>query len=190
MPLSRIPATFLSGQVPDANIAAVAASKLTGQVSDANIAAVAASKLTGQVPDANATSGSVIQAQRVTSTINTTWTTASWIDLWVVGFTPKLATSTLHFVVSLNFLPEGSNTNSTWMDYRGANGQYFHSLTKASFSGWVQGSFCVTYSCPSGGTTAANLRIQVKGSGTTSYWNYPHATDGNSRSSILMLEVV
>lgn len=174
MPLSRIPATFLSGQVPDANIAAVAASKLTGQV-----------------PDANATSGSVIQAQRVTSTTNTTWSAASWIDLWVVGFTPKLATSTLHFVVSLNFLPEGSNTNSTWMDYRGANGQYFHSLTKAYFSGWMQGSFCVTYSCPSGGTTAANLRIQVKGNGSnTSYWNYPHATDGNSRSSILMLEVV
>jgi hypothetical protein len=32
MPLSRVPATLLSGQVPDANIATMAASKLTGQV--------------------------------------------------------------------------------------------------------------------------------------------------------------
>jgi hypothetical protein len=135
--------------------------------------------------------GKLLQVNRATTTTGQTWSSTSWFDLWVNSYTPVSASSTLYFVISLNFLPEASNTHDVWMDYRGANGEYFYGMAKASsFSGWFMGNFCVIYSCPSGGTTAANHRIQVRGNGAnTSYFNYDHGP-GRARSSILMLEVL
>jgi hypothetical protein len=46
---SAVPTTDLTGQVTDAQIAALAASKVTGQLTDAQLAAIAAAKITGQI---------------------------------------------------------------------------------------------------------------------------------------------
>jgi hypothetical protein len=138
------------------------------------------------------TGGKLLQAVRATTTTNQSWTTSSFFDLWLNSFTPISASSTLHFLVSLNFLNEASNTHDVWMDYRGANGQYFYSWAKAgTLTGWSQSTMMACYSCPSGGTTAATLRIQARGNGSNaSYFNYPGSGGStNGRSSILMLEV-
>lgn len=138
------------------------------------------------------TGGKLLQAVRATTTTNQSWTTSSFFDLWLNSFTPISASSTLHFLVSLNFLNESLNTHDVWMDYRGANGQYFYSWAKAgTLSGWAQSTMMAVYSCPSGGTTAATLRIQARGNGSNvSYFNYPGSGGStNGRSSILMLEV-
>lgn len=191
-----------SGQLPTANIqdAAITTAKIAdGSIVEADLAnlAVTAGKLastldlTGKtVTLPVGTGGKLLQAVRATTTTNQTWTTSSWFDLWVNSFTPVSATSTLHFLVSLSFLPEGNNVHDVWMDYRGANGQYFYGVAKASsISGWMMGNFQIAYSCPSGGTTAANHRIQVRGNGSNvSYFNYDYGP-GSARSSITMLEV-
>jgi len=54
-----VPATDVTGQLADSQIAAVAAAKVTGQLSDAQIAAVAAAKVTGQITSTQITDGSV-----------------------------------------------------------------------------------------------------------------------------------
>lgn len=193
-----------SGQLPTANIqdAAITTAKIAdAAVVEADIAnlAVTAGKLASTLDLSGktvtlpvGTGGKLLQAVRATTTTNQSWTTSSFFDLWLNSFTPISASSTLHFLVSLNFLNENSNTHDVWMDYRGANGQYFYSWAKAgTLSGWNQSTMMAVYSCPSGGTTAATLRIQARGNGSNvSYFNYPGSGGStNGRSSILMLEV-
>ena len=134
--------------------------------------------------------GHILQVTTVQTTVYQTWSSTSWINIWTPTFTPVSSTSQLHFVVSMNYLPEASNAHDTWMDWNGANGVYYYAMAKASsLSGWFQGNFCVTYTAPSGTTSAATLRIQVRGNGVnTSYHNYP-GTGSNARSSITMFEV-
>ena len=74
MSLARYLASLLnsSGQVD-------LTTKVVNQLPNANIAAMAASKLTGQVPDANAPSGSVIQVVQGTSSTIFTSTTSSYL---------------------------------------------------------------------------------------------------------------
>ena len=74
MSLARYLANLLnsSGQVD-------LTTKVVNQLPNANIAAMAASKLTGQVPDANAPSGSVIQVVQGTSSTIFTSTTSSYL---------------------------------------------------------------------------------------------------------------
>lgn len=191
-----------SGQLPTANIqdAAITTAKIAdGSIVEADLAnlAVTAGKLastldlTGKtVTLPVGTGGKLLQAVRATTTTSQTWTTSTWFDLWLNSFTPISATSRLHFIISLNFLAEGSNTHDVWMDYRGANGQYFFGATKASsVGGWDQRNICLTWDCPSGGTSAATHRIQVRGNGANvSYFNYDYGP-GPARSSITMLEV-
>lgn len=70
----------------------------SGQLPDANLLALAASKLTGQVPDSNAPSGSVIQVITVNKTntfASSTGNTTTWQDVTdlSITITPKDANS-------------------------------------------------------------------------------------------------
>lgn len=134
--------------------------------------------------------GSIIQVSNAQTTTYQTWISTSWINIWTPSFTPLSSSSTLHFIVSMNYLPEASNAYDTYMDWNNDNGVYYYAMSKAaSITGWIQGNFCVTYSAPSGTTSAAQLRIQSRGNGAnTSYHNYP-GTGNNARSSVTMFEV-
>ena len=66
---TAVPALDITGQLADAQIAALAASKITGQLSDAQLAAIAAAKVTGQLTDSQL---AAIAAAKVTGQITST----------------------------------------------------------------------------------------------------------------------
>jgi hypothetical protein len=63
---AAVPSTDISGQLADAQIAALAASKVTGQLTDAQIQAIAAAKVSGQLTDAQI---QAISAAKVSGTL-------------------------------------------------------------------------------------------------------------------------
>jgi hypothetical protein len=68
---AEVPATDITGQLTNAQIAAVAASKVTGQLSDSQLAAISAAKVTGQITGTQITDSAIstpkIAAGAVTS---------------------------------------------------------------------------------------------------------------------------
>jgi hypothetical protein len=66
---TAVPSTDISGQLADAQIAALAASKVTGQLSDAQLAAIAAAKVTGTLAD---TQIAAVSATKVTGQLTNT----------------------------------------------------------------------------------------------------------------------
>lgn len=77
-----VPAVAITGQLTDAQLAAIAATKVTGQLTDAQLAAIAAAKITGQLTDSQL---AAIAAAKITGQITTTQITPGGIT------TPLLA---------------------------------------------------------------------------------------------------
>lgn len=71
-----VPAVAITGQLTDAQIAAIAAAKVTGQLTNAQLAAIAASKVTGQLTDSQL---AAIAAAKITGQITTTQITPNSI---------------------------------------------------------------------------------------------------------------
>jgi hypothetical protein len=105
MSLARYLANLLnsSGQVD-------LTTKVVNQLPNANIAAIAASKLTGQVPDANAPSGSVIQ---VVSTVVTSTASVSGTSFQDIGLSASITpSSSSSKILVLTSITLGGTTNA------------------------------------------------------------------------------
>jgi hypothetical protein len=85
----------------------------SGQLPDANLLALAANKLSGVIPDANAPSGSVVQV--VAGSVNAVTTSSTtWTDVGTVTITPSNASNRV-FVMFSGHVRLGGGTSSRTM---------------------------------------------------------------------------
>lgn len=142
------------------------------------------------IPSGGISGGKVLNVEHYTNNINYYSASSSWYAHWTETYTPISSTSTIHVILSLNILAEGNNTHDIALDWRGADNQTHLGFNKASsISGWTQFNASVTYSAPSGSTSAGDLRVLFRGNGSnTSYINYNYG-NGNATSTLTIMEV-
>ena len=138
---------------------------------------------------ADASTGKVLNLKTYYNNNYSISASGAWVTHWSPSYTPVSATSTLHVIFSYHILNEGSNMTDLFVDWRGANGQFYMSFGKAgSLSGWNSMNNSATYTAPSGGTTAANFSVQYRSNGANSYINY-NGGSGYATSTFTIIEV-
>jgi hypothetical protein len=190
MPLSRIPATALSGQVPDANIAAVAASKLTGQV-----------------PDANAPSGSVIQVvQAVKTDVSTITRGPTDVPGLSLSITPTSASNKILVFWTVQFSANDHasiiiNRNSTAIaigDQVGSSRPRVTHQTYATYTTWAIDSMSGQFLDSPNTTSATTYKVVAWGNDSPAYQmhfnrplnNVDRINEGTTFCSITAVEIV
>ena len=159
----------------------------SGQLPDANLLALAASKLTGQVPDANAPSGSVIQIVQTVKTDTWSSTSSSFTDITglSVTITPSSSSSKILVLGQLVFGQAGGNLwsarllrNGTLINAGDASGSAAQGLVNATYSGvHNEQSVPITFLDSPATTSAVTYKIQAASESGYNVWL--NRADGN-----------